>query len=140
MNRDGKRVVKHLTPQVACVRYADDFIVLARSLRMIINVIKPCVEQFLVERGLTLSVEKTKILSVRKSDKINFLGYTFQYQERFSPRYKRFRDRNGREGIACYPQKEKVARLLNKLRTIFKTSYNLTAYSLIAKLNPIIRG
>jgi hypothetical protein len=40
VNRDGKKVIKHLTPQVACVRYADDFIVMARSLRMIINVIK----------------------------------------------------------------------------------------------------
>src|SRR6185295_3537496 len=50
------------------------------------------------------------------------------------------RDRIGREGIACYPQKQKVARLLSKLRTIFRTSYNWTAYSLIAKLNPIIRG
>jgi RNA-directed DNA polymerase len=140
VNSDGRKVVKHLTPQVTCVRFADDFIVMARSERMITSVIKPCVEQFLAERGLTLSVEKTKILSVRKSDKINFLGYTFQYQERFSPKYKRFRDRAGREGIACYPQKERVSKFQSKLKAIFKTSYNLTAYSLIAKLNPIIRG
>jgi len=140
VNNDGKKVVKHLSPQVICVRFADDFIVTARSKRMITSAIKPCVAKFLAERGLTLSSEKTKILSVRKSDKINFLGYTFQYQERFSPKYKRFRDRAGREGIACYPQKEKVTKFLSKLKAIFKTSYNLTAYSLIAKLNPIIRG
>ena len=53
------------------VRYADDFIILARSKHVIMNYIKPAVENFLNVRGLTLSLEKTKILPM-KNNKIKF--------------------------------------------------------------------
>jgi len=140
LDQDGKKRSKMISSQLFCVRYADDFIVTARSSRMITSTIRPCVEEFLRERGLRLSPEKTKVLSVRNSDKINFLGYTFQYQEKFSNKYNLFHDNTGQEGIACYPQKEKVQELLSKLKQIFKSSQNSTAYTLISKLNPIIRG
>jgi hypothetical protein len=39
-----------------------------------------------------------------------------------------------------YPQKDKVKNIINKLRLVFKKSLNLSAYELIEKLNPIIRG
>jgi hypothetical protein len=51
-----------------------------------------------------------------------------------------FNDRQGKEAIVCYPQKKKVEGIIKKTKTIFEASYNLTAYTLIAKLNPIIRG
>ena len=140
LGKDGKKRGKLISSQLLCVRYADDFIVTGRSSRMITSTIKPCVEEFLRVRGLSLSPEKTKVLSVRNSDKINFLGYTFQYQQRFSNKYNLFHDNIGQEGIACYPQKGKVQELLSKLKQIFKSSNNLTAYTLISKLNPIIRG
>ena len=138
--QDGKKISKMIFSQLFCVRYADDFIVTARSSRMITSIIRPCVEEFLRNRGLRLSPEKTKVLSVRNSDKINFLGYTFQYQEKFSNKYNLFHDNIGQEGIACYPKKEKVQELLSKLKQIFKSSQNSTAYTLISKLNPIIIG
>jgi len=126
--------------QLSCIRYADDFLVIARSKRFIIKAVKPAVETFLKERGLYLSVEKTKILSVRASNKINFLGYTFQYQKFFKPKYKLFHDRIGQEGIACYPNKEKFLEIRTKIKKIIMNSLNISAYELITKLNPIIRG
>jgi hypothetical protein len=88
------------------VRYADDFIIIGRSRRMIEFVVRPAVEEFLKVRGLILSNEKTKILSVRRGDKINFLGYCFQYRKKFSLKYNLFNDRSNLEGIACFPQKK----------------------------------
>jgi len=131
---------RFLSTQLATIRYADDFIVLARSRRMIQEVIRPAVEAFLGERGLVLSPEKTKVLSVRRSEPIDFLGYTLKYIPRISHKYGLFHDRTGRPGIACYPQKKKVMAILAKLKDIIGKSTNLNAYELIAKLNPIIRG
>lgn len=135
-----KTKYKFLSTQLATVRYADDFIVLARSRRMIEEAIRPAVEQFLTERGLTLSPEKTKVLSIRNSDPIDFLGYTIKYIPRISHKYGLFHDRTGSPGIACYPQTKKVRAAIDKLKSIVENSNNIHAYELVAKLNPIIRG
>lgn len=135
----GKVKYGFLATNLFTVRFADDVVVLARSKRMIEETVKPCIGLFLKERGLWLSDEKSQILSIRKGDKLNFLGYTFQYFK-VAHKAKMFNDRQGREAIACYPQKGKYEGIIEKIRTIFETSYNLTAYTLIAKLNPIIRG
>src|SRR6185503_64101 len=47
--------------QVNFIRYADDFIVTARTKEMLENVVKPTVVAFLAERGLELSEQKTTI-------------------------------------------------------------------------------
>lgn len=135
-----KTKYRFLSTQLAVIRYADDFIVLARSRRMIEETIRPAVENFLKERGLTLSPEKTKVLSIRKSDPVDFLGYTLKYIPRISHKYGLFHDNTGRAGIACYPQKKKYLAIVNKLKGIISKATNLNAYELIAKLNPVIRG
>lgn len=38
-----------------------------------------------------------------------------------------------------YPNKDKLQQLIKRLRLIFRKSYNLDSYTLISKLNPIIR-
>ncbi len=50
-------------PKVHLVRYADDFIITGRS-KEALEEIKPLVVDFLKERGLTLSEEKTKITHI----------------------------------------------------------------------------
>src|SRR4051794_29840839 len=47
--------------QVNLVRYADDFIITSRTKERLEREVKPLVEQFLRERGLELSPEKTRI-------------------------------------------------------------------------------
>jgi RNA-directed DNA polymerase len=129
-----------LALQTLTVRYADDFIVIGRSKRMIESCVRPAIEEFLKERGLTLSKDKTKILSVRNGDKIPFLGYCFQYRKKFSPKYNQFNDKLNKEGIACFPLKDNYMKKIKEIKNIFRISYNDTAYTLITKLNPIIRG
>lgn len=136
---DGNIVPSYLRTKLTCIRYANDLIVLGKSRRMIEKAVKPAVISFLKERGLSLSPENTKIISVRSSEHIDFLGYTFQYFPMFKPKYKLFHDRIGKEGIACYPQKKEYGALIVKLRLMIRKAYNKTAYEIIRELNPIIR-
>src|SRR5438477_1776239 len=53
--RKGSKALVHL------VRYADDFLISGSSKEVLEQEVKPAVEQFLRERGLTLSQEKTVI-------------------------------------------------------------------------------
>lgn len=138
--KDGKIKYNNLRLKIFTVRYADDFLVLGRSRKMIETAVVPAVQDFLRERGLNLSKEKSKILSVRKSDKIPFLGYSFQYLKKFSPKYNMFNERLNKEGISCYPNKENYVKIVKELRDVFRKNINDSAYTLISKLNPKIRG
>ena len=58
---------------VNLVRYADDFIITCENRETLENEIKPLVAEFMAERGLTLSEEKTVITNIR--DGFDFLGF-----------------------------------------------------------------
>ena len=123
---------------VATVRFADEFLVTARSKYLIKTFILPQIEKFLKIRGLEISKEKTRILTVKEG--LDFLGYTLKYREQWKVREHFFKERIGKNGIALYPQKKKVYNIIAKLREIFRKNYNDTAYTLITKINPILRG
>lgn len=61
---------------IEVVRYADDFLVTARSKFIIEKLIKPAIINFLAERGLSLSTEKTRVVNIDEG--FNFLGYTLK--------------------------------------------------------------
>jgi len=63
------------------VRYADDFVIIARSRRILEKHIRPAVILFLKERGLGLSPEKTRLFTMKSGEELNFLGYTFKYRD-----------------------------------------------------------
>ena len=137
--KDGVRT-KMLTFHVKTIRYADDFVVIASSRRIIELRINPAIVQFLKERGVSLSEEKTKLFPILSGKELNFLGYTFKYHKVWKFRYSFFKDRLGKSGVALYPNKLKLKAIKNKLKGIFRSSNNLSAYELISKVNPIIRG
>ena len=62
--------------RVNFIRYADDFIITAKSRAILLRYVTPAVTRFLAERGLGLSEEKTKITYIR--DGFTFLGPTFR--------------------------------------------------------------
>ena len=53
---------KHYSPMVNLVRYADDFIITSAEKEVLEREIKPMLVEFLAERGLELSEEKTVIV------------------------------------------------------------------------------
>jgi RNA-directed DNA polymerase len=125
---------------VRSVRYADDFIIFARSKFIIQTYIKPAVEAFLKERGLSLSPEKTSIFCIQNRE-LKFLGFVFKHRTDWRVKYGMIKERLGiKEGIALYPDKDKVKEVIKKIKNVINRSQNISAYELITKLNPIIRG
>lgn len=109
--------------QVDLVRYADDFIITGRSKEVLENEIKPMVESFLEERGLTLSTEKTKITHIDEG--FDFLGWNFR-------KYK------GK--LLIKPAKKNVKTFLDGIRATVKANKQAQQINLIKLLNPKIRG
>ena len=110
--------------KVNYVRYADDFIITGISKELLENEVKPLVEGFMAERGLTLSPEKTVITHI--NDGFDFLG---QNLRKYS---------NGK--MLIKPSRKSVKSVLGKVRDIVKGQKTITAGLLISQLNPILRG
>ena len=66
---------KMYRPKVNLIRYADDFVVTAEN-RQILEDIKSLLTEFLAERGLSLSEEKTMITNI--SEGFDFLGFNIR--------------------------------------------------------------
>jgi len=62
------------------VRYADDFVIICRSLHIAKTYIKPAIIKFLEVRGLSLSEEKSSISTIKEKS-LEYLGYKFVYAE-----------------------------------------------------------
>jgi len=127
MTLDGlERVIRDAVPwrsRVNFVRYADDFIITGKSRRLLETRVKPVVEAFLAERGLSLSQEKTKITYIR--DGFTFLGQTFR-----------------KHGMVLHimPSKEGVLALIRKAGELIRSHVSAPMPILIKKLNEMLRG
>jgi RNA-directed DNA polymerase len=113
--------------KVNFIRYADDFCVTGNSKELLEQEVKPLVEQFLRERGLQLSTEKTVITHIEQG--FDFLSQTIRKYQR-----------GKRSKFFITPSKKSVKAFLRKVRKRIKESRDLTAGELIAELNPMIRG
>jgi RNA-directed DNA polymerase len=109
--------------KVYVVRYADDWLVMAESKDLLESKIKPAIEDFLKERGLEISQEKTKITHVNQG--ADFLGFNIR--------------RYG-EKLLIKPSKANVKRFLEEVRTIIRTNISSTTAELLRQLNPKIVG
>src|SRR2546429_757906 len=109
--------------KVNLIRYADDFCITGASKELLEQEVKPLVEQFLSERGLQLSSEKTLITHIEQG--FDFLGQTVRKYQ-FGKKAKFF----------ITPSKKNVKAFLAKIRKHIKKSQYLTAGELIAELNP----
>jgi RNA-directed DNA polymerase len=105
------------------VRYADDFIITGNSKEWLEQEVKPAVVEFLAERGLVLSPEKTKITNI--TDGFDFLGWNL-------------RKYNGK--LLTKPSKANVKGHLDKIREVIKANKTAKQVNLIRLLNPILRG
>lgn len=114
---------KLYSPMVNLIRYADDFIITSENREVLETEIKPLVAEFLAERGLTLSEEKTMITNI--NDGFDFLGFNIR-------KYK--------NQILTKPSKPAQKRFLAKVRTTIKSNKACRQESLIRLLNPMITG
>jgi RNA-directed DNA polymerase len=108
--------------QYGFIRYADDFIITART-RQEIEDIVPIISQWLSERGLALNEDKTQIVDIQTG--FNFLGVTVrQFKGHCLPK----------------PQKDKVFAFLRDIRQWLKQHPTITSEALIRYLNPKLMG
>ncbi|MDD5277936.1 MAG: group II intron reverse transcriptase/maturase [Methylovulum sp.] len=105
------------------VRYADDFIITGHSKEWLELEVKLIVVDFLAERGLVLSPEKTKITHI--TDGFDFLGWNI-------------RKYNGK--LLMKPSNANVKAHLDKIREVIKGNQTAKQAHLIRMLNPILRG
>jgi len=114
---------KRLSLKMNMVRYADDFIITGHSKEWLEQEVKPAVVEFLAERGLVLSPEKTRVTHIRKG--FDFLGWNI-------------RKYNGK--LLMKPSKTNVKTHLDKIREVIKANKSAKQANLIKLLNPILRG
>ena len=114
------------------VRYADDFVIMARYVG---DRIEGFVEQWLQGRfGLTVNVDKTRTVNLSVSgESLDFLGYMFRYD----------RDRQGRphKYLNLCPSKKAMQRERDKLREMTGPDRCFVPIpSLIAQINEHLKG
>ncbi|MBB3101943.1 group II intron reverse transcriptase/maturase [Azomonas macrocytogenes] len=124
----GKTKAKKTKVQV--VRYADDFVVLADSKKLLEQEIKPWIETFLSIRGVELSQEKTQITHIHQG--FDFLGWNFRKYVPKSP-YRQAK-------LLIKPSKKNASAFYQKVAEIIKSSGAQTQEALIGQLNPVLRG
>ena len=103
--------------------YADDFVITGDTQELLCNDVMLVVCDFLAERGLTLSPEKTRIVHIRQW--FDFLGQNIR----------KYSDK-----LLIKPSKVNLKTFLHKVRAIIEKNKSAPAWLLISLLNPIIRG
>lgn len=103
----------------ALVRYADDFVILCRT-REEADRALTLVQTWVVDNGLTLHPEKTKIVDFR-TDGFDFLGYHFRDTLRL-------------------PRKKSLKRVKDAVRTETKRTNGRDLFTICRRLNSRLRG
>jgi RNA-directed DNA polymerase len=114
--------LKSTNPKLGVVRYADDFIITAKD-KGSLEQAKIQIQQWLAERGLELSTEKTLITSIEQG--FDFLGFNHRHY-------------HGK--LLIKPSKQKVLDFCKRIGKEVKALNGTTQEALIRKLNPILRG
>jgi RNA-directed DNA polymerase len=108
--------------KVNFIRYADDFVITGAT-KETLEKAKLIIGDFLKDRGLSLSEEKTKIVHIDEG--FDFLGWNV-------------RKYGGK--LLIKPAKKNVQAFLRKIRQIIKENHTAKQENVIRLLNPVIRG
>jgi RNA-directed DNA polymerase len=120
----------HLRSNRAVVRYADDFICFCKT-REDAECVQGILEEWLKERGLTLSPEKTRI--VHLTEGFDFLGFNIRHYPAPHTSHTGWK-------LLIKPSKQSVQEIRKKLKTLWMKAQGTSVQSVLEKLNPIIRG
>lgn len=123
MPERDRRFGRDIRSKINVIRYADDFIVTGYSKELLEEKVKPAVIEFLSERGLSLSEEKTLITRIDHG--FDFLGQNVR-------KYK------GK--LLIKPSKKNIHAFLSTISETFRKHRGSKAEGLIRDLNSKIRG
>lgn len=117
-----EKTVNTLNKKLGIIRYADDFIITAKTKEELEEII-PKIKQWLIERGLEISTEKTKLVHIDEG--FNFLGFNVRHYD---------------SKLLIKPEKAKVLAFCKKIGDLIKNMATVKQEVLIRKLNPVLRG
>jgi len=124
--------------QIRVVRYADDFVVMHEN-KKVIEDSKLIIAEWLKERGLELSEEKTKI--VHSTEGFDFLGFNCKHYDNKTTGYeaRNFANKQGFK-ILIKPSKKSIDTHSNKIKEVLRQMKAASQEQIIGKLDPIIKG
>src|SRR5207253_10923393 len=111
-----------INPTINLIRYANDFTITGATRDVLENEARPLVQQFLCERGLQLSPEKTCTTHIDPG--FDFLG---QHLRKFGGT------------LLIKPSKKNTHAFLEKVRGIIDANKSTGQENLIRLLNPVIQ-
>lgn len=110
-------------PKVHLVRFADDFIATAASRKLLVRRVIPAVKEFLAERGLRLSAEKSRITHI--SEGFDFLGaHIKKYGQK----------------LLMQPAKQSYVGFVRGLRAFLESHRGMPVWKVVREMNRRIRG
>jgi len=113
------------------VRYADDFVILARCIGP--RITRWVEEKLEADLGLKVNREKTNIVQMgKKGETLDFLGFTLRYDRDLKGRNKPY--------LNLFPSKKAVVRLRDKIRDKTRSGYKKSLPKAIEEVNVILRG
>jgi RNA-directed DNA polymerase len=113
------------------VRYADDFVILARYMGT--RITRWVEEKLETGLGLRVNRDKTSIVRMgRRGEVLNFLGFTLRYDRDLKGR--------GRQYLNIIPSTKAVGRLRDKIREKTWSGYKKALREVIKEVNVILRG
>ncbi len=105
------------------VRYADDFLVLSTSKRVLRRTVRPLLEDFLTVRGMRLSQKKTDLVHLKQG--IEFLGCDLRIKK---------------GDIRVAPAAGSVQKIAARVSALIQANPGITPSQVIQLLTPVIRS
>ena len=123
---------------IRIVRYADDFVVMHEN-KAVIEDSKLIIYEWLKERGLELSSEKTRI--VHSTEGFDFLGFNVRHYKNETKGYRanKFANKQGFK-LLIKPSKKSIKAHSDKIKQILRQMRAAPQERVIKRLNPIIKG
>lgn len=137
--------LKKYTISCRFFRYANSFIIICSSSELLSSIQKT-IRNFLEQRGLEIHPNKSKTFLFKLNQAFNFLGYTFIYfthakfiRSKLLHKNKlKYKLHNGSK-LWVHPSKSAIKSFKSCLKKLIKQNQNISAYRLIALLNPKIK-
>ena len=119
------------TANARLVRYADDFVIMARYIGP--SIVKWVEGKLEGDLGLVVNRDKTSIVRMgRKGEALDFLGFTLRYDRDLKGRERRY--------LNIFPSDRAVKRIRDKIRDKTVSGYKKPLQEAIEEVNGILRG
>jgi RNA-directed DNA polymerase len=118
---------------VEYARYADDLVILVNNDRRqdwLVEAVNQRLREELAKLDVRLNEEKSRIVDLSRGESFGFLGFDFR----------RLRSLRGRWRPQYTPKQTKRTALLRELKAVFRRSRSQPVETLIAEINPKLRG